>query len=145
MAERTELNGRGYHLAKNDGENHLHGGKGSPQDLGPRRKARGWSLPLLTSAPMGKRNIRKPEVKVVYTLKENGELVIDYTAPSEADTIVNLTNHAYFNLAGRHGTILDLSRDYADNCSRRPSLHSHRGREVEHPFDFRAEVDWCRS
>ena len=47
-------------------------------------------------------------VKVVYTLTENNELKIEYLANSDQDTIINLTNHSYFNLKGASsGTIAD--------------------------------------
>lgn len=47
-------------------------------------------------------------VRVIYTIYENHRLKIEYDAITDADTMVNLTNHAYFNLGGhRHGTIMD--------------------------------------
>lgn len=40
------------------------------------------------------------DVKVIYTLSEDNEIEIDYYAIADQDTVVNLTNHAYFNLSG---------------------------------------------
>jgi aldose 1-epimerase len=48
------------------------------------------------------------DISVTYSLTENNELVIEYLAVSDRDTVVNFTNHAYFNLAGHDsGSVLD--------------------------------------
>ncbi len=100
-----ELNGRVYELAKNDGKNHLHGGIVGFHNVM-------WNaeiiqenvsekLVLTHTSPDGEENYPgKLDVKVEYSLTEQNELVIDYNAVSDKDTVVNLTNHAYFNLAG---------------------------------------------
>jgi aldose 1-epimerase len=107
------LDGKRYTLAKNNGENALHGGPTGFQ-------TRLWT-PRVVSGPDGDALelvyvSRDGEegypgtltAKVVYSLRADGGLVLDYTATTDAPTIVNLTNHAYFNLAGEgEGTILD--------------------------------------
>ena len=108
------LNGTAYSLAVNNGENHLHGGLGKRFDVSVwAAKAftgkNGASLELTHSSPDGEEGYPgNLTVKVVYTLTENNELKIEYVATTDQDTIINLTNHAYFNLAGAgSGTILN--------------------------------------
>ncbi len=109
---RFVLDGKTYSLATNNGPNALHGG---PTGF----HARLWT-PKVVSGPDGDAleltYVSKDgeegypgtlTAKVVYSLRADGGLVIDYTATSDAPTVVNLTNHAYFNLAGEgEGTIL---------------------------------------
>ncbi len=95
------LNGAEYKLYKNNGNNHLHGGK-----EGFNKK--NWSvlvhdaksITLAYSSPDGEEGYPgKLDVKVKYTLYPDA-LRIDYEAKSDKDTYCNLTNHAYFNLDG---------------------------------------------
>ena len=102
-----ELNGKGYELAKNDGENHIHGGEIGLHnviwDATISNQAGAEVLVLTHTSPDGEENYPgKLAVKVEYTLTEENELKIDYTAVSDKDTVVNLTNHAYFNLSGHN-------------------------------------------
>lgn len=109
---RFTIDGNEYTLARNDGENHLHGGIGSFD-----KKV--WAARLLASPSGTALELsylsRDGEegypgnlwVTVVYTLA-NDALEIRYAASSDRPTHCNLTNHAYFNLEGEgSGTILD--------------------------------------
>ena len=100
-----KLNGREYNLYKNEGDNCLHGGKIS---YGKRL----WNVLDMTDgdspsvsfiyiSPDGEENF-PAELKLVtqYTLTAENALKIEYSAVSDGDTIVNPTNHAYFNLGG---------------------------------------------
>lgn len=100
-----ELNGVTYHLAKNDGNNHLHGGrKGFDKMLWNAEiidRNGGQALKLTYRSVDGEENYPgNLDVTVIYSLTEENELVIDYHAVTDRDTVVNLTNHAYFNLKG---------------------------------------------
>lgn len=100
-----ELNGKVYELVKNDGNNHLHGGKigfhNAIWEADIINEISGEKLVLTHTSSDGEDNYPgKLDVKVTYTLTEENELKIDYTAISDKDTVVNLTNHAYFNLSG---------------------------------------------
>jgi aldose 1-epimerase len=108
-----KLNGVEYTLAVNNGENALHGGlKGFDKQVWTARDASDGGVPAIEMTYVSK---DKEEgypgnltVKVLYTLTENNELKLDYTANTDKDTVLNVTNHSYFNLAGQgEGTILD--------------------------------------
>jgi len=118
---RFSLSGKNFSLATNDGANHLHGGiKGfntyawkAETSEGPK----GSAVKFSRTSPDGEEGYPGTlDVSVTFTLGAEGALSIAYDARSDADTIVNLTNHAYFNLRGEgRGTILD--HDLQLECS----------------------------
>lgn len=138
------LNGKTYTLATNNGANHLHGG---PQGFA--RKV--WEAKQLDSASIEFTYLSKDmeegypgnlQVKVTYRLTAERGLDIDYSATSDKPTIVNLTNHAYWNLDGeRDSTIADhLLQIYASKYTPVDSTLIPTGElaSVEGtPFDFR--------
>ena len=97
------LNGTAYTLASNDGANHLHGGLvGFDKQVWTVEHATEHSLVLSLFSPDGQENYPgNLRARVTYTLTTDG-LTIDYLAESDQDTLCNLTNHAYFNLAGHN-------------------------------------------
>ncbi len=110
---RFSLNGVTYELEKNDGENNLHGGNS-------RWFERMWNASegeeneddsvifSLESGDMDQGFPGNVTVAVTYTLTADNELIIHYNAVPDKDTIINLTNHSYFNLNGHNaGDILD--------------------------------------
>ena len=99
------LDGETYTLATNDGENHLHGGvKGFDKvvwNATPRNTEEGAILELTYTSMDGEEGYPgNLEVKVTYTLTPNNELDIHYEATTDKPTVVNLTQHSYFNLSG---------------------------------------------
>jgi aldose 1-epimerase len=107
------LEGKTYQLAQNDGKNHLHGGKAGFDKVvwsaKPLQTKRGPALELKYLSKDGDENYPgNLDVTAVYTLTNRNELRVDFTATTDKATIVNLTHHSYFNLAGEgNGTILD--------------------------------------
>ncbi|MCI5924588.1 MAG: aldose epimerase family protein [Oscillospiraceae bacterium] len=101
------LNGVEYSLYPNDGKNHLHGGPHGFHTKVWKAEEESDALVLsCESADMEEGYPGRLSVRVRYTLV-NGTLTLSYHAKSDRDTVVNLTNHAYFNLAGQgSGSIL---------------------------------------
>lgn len=95
------LEGKTYHLPKNDGDNTLHGGtRGFDKRVWTAKEA-GGGLELTYVSDDGEEGFPgKLTAKVVYTVTDNNELKIDYSATTDKPTVVNLTNHSYFNLSG---------------------------------------------
>lgn len=98
---RFTLGGTEYPLAKNDGENSLHGGAvGFDKQVWTVEEFGGSSLTLsLVSPDMQEGYPGTLSVRVTYTLSDGG-LAIDYRARCDRDTVFNPTNHTYFNLSG---------------------------------------------
>ena len=96
------LDGKEFTLATNNGANHLHGGvKGFDRVVWNARALAGASVELTYLSHDGEEGYPgNLQVKVVYTLTDNNELKLDYSATSDKTTVVNLTHHSYFNLAG---------------------------------------------
>lgn len=104
------LDGKTYHLAVNNGPNHLHGGKVGfdkklwtveGYDLTPESASVRFSYTSVDGEEGYPGNLK---VIVTYTLNQANELRIHYTATTDRATPINLTNHSYFNLAGK-GTV----------------------------------------
>jgi aldose 1-epimerase len=99
------LNGEEYQLTQNEGNNHLHGGTNGffsrvweaekvHSDLGPALQLTYFSPDMEEGYP------GNLTITVIYTLTNNNELRIDYSATTDKRTIINPTHHSYFNLSG---------------------------------------------
>lgn len=143
-----ELNGKVYKLYKNDGANNLHGGKN-----GFDKKV--WNVEILdVEEPSIILSIVSPDgeegfpgevnVKVTYTLTADNSLRIHYEGATNADTVLNMTNHSYFNMNGHSSGSIDghtlwIDSDFytpnTDECMPYGEILSVKGT----PFDFKTD------
>ena len=141
---RITVDGHTYQLPVNNGPNCLHGGP------------RGWQYALFDvvevsdnrtvmtlTSPDGDNGFPGTvQVRVTYTLNDDGGFRIDYYAETDRPTVINLTNHSYFNLSGQPGTSIadhvlwiDANR-YTPTDEHSIPLAKHRS-VAGTPFDFR--------
>lgn len=107
------IKGKEYTLEKNDNNNNLHGGfigyNKHIYEVELFEEPESSSIELSRLSPHMEQGFPgNLDISVTYTLTDDNELVIEYLAVSDEDTVVNLTNHSYFNLAGHaSGSILE--------------------------------------
>ena len=108
-AGRFQLNGREYQLAVNSPPHHLHGGPGGLHTRVFDVECGRDSIILRYDSPGGEEGYPgNVSIAVTYRLAPDNALAIEYEAVSDADTVLNLTNHTYFNLSGEgNGDITD--------------------------------------
>jgi len=141
------LDGKNYSLAVNNGPNHLHGGL-----IGYDRRL--WTAEIVEdiekvgvklsylSPDLEEGYPGNAKITCTYTLNNNNELTIEYTAETDQTTIVNLTNHTYFNLTGGKDQILNHelelnAKTYTESIGNIPT-----GKILPvsgTPFDFRTK------
>jgi len=107
------LNGQTYHLIANNGANTLHGGPNALDrqvwTVSPTPSPDGVAATLSYVSKDGDHNFPGTlTTRVTYTLTNENALRIDYAASTDKDTVINFTNHSYFNLAGNgSGSVAD--------------------------------------
>jgi len=113
---RFSIEGVEYSMALNNGPNGLHGGLvGFDKKVWRAEIAGDSAVRMSLTSPDGEEGYPgNLNVVLIYTLTDENELKLEYTATSDKKTIVNLTNHSYFNLAGSgsiHGHVIRINAD----------------------------------
>ena len=142
------LEGKEYQLNNNDGQNTLHGGiKGFNTKMWKEAGTDEEPALILTyTSPDGEENYPGTlSAKVTYTLTKDAGVSIHYEATTDKTTICNLTNHAYFNMAGFESGVIDDQLLWLD-CDKINSVDSELipdGKLIDvtgTPYDFRKET-----
>ncbi len=142
---RFSLSRKEHKLYANDGENNLHGGKiGFDKKIWDAKEVdeEETSLVLTCVSPDGEEGFSgNLSVEVTYTVTDDNALRIEYSGISDADTVFNMTNHAYFNLNGHNSGSIEkhslwLDSDFytpnGDDCVPNGEIMSVKNT----PFDF---------
>lgn len=146
-AAQFQLNGKTYHLAANNGKNSLHGGEvGYDVALWQHRLLSESSIAFIHQSPDGDEGYPgNLTVTVTYTFTGDNTVRIDYHAVCDADTVINLTNHAFFNLEGHDAGpvadhLLQIEADYYTPVDGEAIPHGEVAPVAGTPFDFRQPV-----
>ena len=115
------LNNKTYYLDRNEGNNHLHGGT-----IGFRKKM--WSVKEITNSSVSF-FLRSPDgdmgypgnldIVVTYSLTSNNELVVEFNAISDKDTIINPVNHLFLNNSSHDGELWINADEYTEKDNNR--------------------------
>lgn len=138
------LEGTQYTVPINNGPNSLHGGlKGFDKQVWSAHESKGGLELTYVSADGEEGYPGSLTVTVLYTLTDDNGLGIDYTATTDRTTVVNLTNHSYFNLAGNgagaiYDHIIHLNADYYTPVDSTLIPTGEIAPVAGTPFDFRA-------
>ena len=152
---RFVLDGESYALFCNDGQNALHGGeRGFDRRVWTVDDASDARVELSYVSAAGEEGYPGClHTQVAYSLNDRSELRIDYAAATDAPTLINLTNHSYFNLMGEGAGavdqhILTLNADYYTPTDANQIPTGEIAAVADTPFDFRlpkAIAAGCRS
>ena len=151
-----QLNGKTIQLDQNHGKHHLHGGKYQLSNVAWNFENYNEETNTLTLSYLSKANEFFPgnvTIEVAYTLTDDNKLNIKYKATTTEDTVLNITNHAYFNLDGLAGNTLNQKLQInAEKFLELDSENIPTGNFISmenHAFDFRnfknvvAGIDHC--
>ena len=112
---RFTLDGVEYELPVNNGPNHLHGGPEGFQNKVWESRKRNGGVEMKYTSPDGEMGYPGTVTVVArYEWSEANELILTFSARSDAETVINLTNHAYFNLNGKGNVLRHRLRLNAD-------------------------------